>query len=106
MTWHCLGGTEKGLADTERCEMRKLAENLYLLFWTETVMPVESAIVVDLEQMRSTGRFFCWDPRPKSIVRMMFGSYATVLAQTSPAKTLAELNVKLECWSSKNLRSE
>lgn len=94
MTWHCLSGTEKGLADTERCEMRKLSNDLYLLFWTETIMPVESVIVVDLEYMRSTGRFFCWDPRPKRTVRMMFGSYATVLAETSPAKTLAELNGK------------
>lgn len=86
--------------------MRKLAENLYLLFWTETVRPVESVIVVDLEQIRSTGRFFCWDPRPKSIVRMLSGSYATVLAQTSPAKTFADLDVKLECSSSKDLTSK
>jgi hypothetical protein len=84
-TWHCLSGTEKGLADTEPCKMLKLDEKLYLLFWSEKIMPVESIVVVDLEKMRSTGRFFCWDPNPAKPVRMLFGSYATVLAETDAA---------------------
>lgn len=82
-TWHCLSGTEKGLADTEPCKMLKLGEQLYLLFWTETIMPVESVVVVDLKQMRSLGRFFCWDPAPKKAVHTLFGSYATLLADTN-----------------------
>ncbi|KIW20996.1 hypothetical protein PV08_01575 [Exophiala spinifera] len=81
-TWHCLGGTEKGLADTEPCKMLKLDERLYLLFWTEKIMPVESVVVIDLERMRSTGRFFCWDPKPAKYVHTLFGSYATILADT------------------------
>ncbi|KAL4801109.1 molybdenum cofactor biosynthesis protein F [Aspergillus venezuelensis] len=81
-TWHCLSGTEKGLADTEPCKMLKVDEKLYLLFWSEKIMPVESIVVVDLEKMRSTGRFFCWDPKPDKMVRMVFGSYASVLAET------------------------
>ncbi|KAL4892101.1 molybdenum cofactor biosynthesis protein F [Aspergillus ambiguus] len=88
-TWHCLGGTEKGLADTEPCKMLKLADELYLLFWTEKIMPVESIVVVDLRQMRSTGRFFCWDPKPAKRVQMLFGSYATVLAETNTAAVVA-----------------
>ncbi|KAF9883791.1 hypothetical protein FE257_002775 [Aspergillus nanangensis] len=88
-TWHCLGGTEKGLADTEPCKMLKLADQLYLLFWSEKVMPVESIVVVDLAQMRSTGRFFCWDPKPARRVQMLFGSYATVLAETDAATVVA-----------------
>lgn len=84
-TWHCLSGTEKGLADTEPCKMLKLDDKLYLLFWTEKIMPVESIVVVDLENMRSTGRFFCWDPKPARLVHMSFGSYATVLAETNAA---------------------
>lgn len=91
LTWHCLSGTEKGLADTERCRVLKLDEKLYLLFWTETIMPVESIVVVDLKGLRSTGRFFCWDPKPQQPVRMRFGSYATILAETTPSKTLANL---------------
>lgn len=90
MTWHCLRGTEKGLADTERCQILKLDEKLYLLFWTETIMPVESVVVVDLEQMRSTGRFFCWDPKPQRDVRVRFGSYATILSEAYPEKVLAQ----------------
>ncbi|KAK1624817.1 molybdenum cofactor biosynthesis protein F [Colletotrichum phormii] len=35
--WHCLSGTEKGLADAELCRMLKLSDSLYLLFWTETI---------------------------------------------------------------------
>ncbi|EQB43058.1 hypothetical protein CGLO_18376 [Colletotrichum gloeosporioides Cg-14] len=89
MSWHCLAGTENGLADTEQCKMLKLGENLYLLFWTETIMPVESVVVVDLEKMRSTGRFFCWDPKPRRAVHVRFGSYATKLADTKPAEVLA-----------------
>ncbi|KGO74553.1 Molybdenum cofactor biosynthesis protein F [Penicillium italicum] len=85
-TWHCLSGTEKGIADTEPCKMLKLDDELYLLFWAEKVMPVESIVIVDLKHMRSTGRFFCWDPKPASLVHMSFGSYATVLAETDAAK--------------------
>jgi hypothetical protein len=87
-TWHCLSGTEKGLADTEPCKMLKLDDQLYLLFWSEKVMPVESIVVVDLGQMRSTGRFFCWDPKPAKRVHLLFGSYATVLAETNAATVL------------------
>lgn len=80
-TWHCLSGTEKGLADTEPCKMLKLSDKLYLLFWTEKIMPVESVVVVDLDKMRSTGRFLCWDPEHKKAVHTTFGSYATILAE-------------------------
>ncbi len=88
-TWHCLGGAENGLADTEPCKMLKLSDELYLLFWTEKIMPVESIVVIDLKAMRSTGRFFCWDPKPKRLVRVLFGSHATLLAETN---ALAHLN--------------
>ncbi|RGP78391.1 hypothetical protein FLONG3_3527 [Fusarium longipes] len=90
--WHCLSGTERGLADAEECKMLKLRDNLYLFFWTETIMPVESMVVIDLEHMRSTGRFYCWDPKPKEAVHLRFGSLATVLAETSPMETLKKVS--------------
>ncbi|KAF4466969.1 moaF [Fusarium albosuccineum] len=90
--WHCLSGTEKGLADAEKCKMLKLRDGLYLLFWTETVMPVESVVVVDLENMRSSLRFYCWDPKPMRAVHVRFGSYATVLADTAPLETLRRVS--------------
>lgn len=89
LTWHCLSGTEKGLADTEFSRTFKLGDQLYLLFWTETIMPVESFVVVDLQKMRSTGRFYCWDPKPQRVVHMLFGSYATQLAKTDAAAVAA-----------------
>lgn len=91
-TWHCLSGTEKGLADTEPCKMLKLADKLYLLFWSEKIMPVESVVVVDLDKMRSTGRFFYWDPKPAKRVQISFGSYATVLAETNAAAVVSRLS--------------
>jgi MoaF C-terminal domain/MoaF N-terminal domain len=87
-TWHCLSGTEKGLADTEPCKMLKLGEKLYLLFWTEKIMPVDSIVVIDLERMRSTGRFYCWDPTLKKAAHTMFGSYATILAESNARKLI------------------
>jgi hypothetical protein len=63
-----------------------------MLFWSETVMPVESFIVVDLEQMRSTGRFFCLDVKPKRMVRQVLGSYVIILAESSIDKVVASLS--------------
>ncbi|KAJ1323703.1 MoaF C-terminal domain-containing protein [Microdochium nivale] len=79
MSWHCAAGTEKGIADTEKAGYWKLSDELYVLFWTETVMPVESIVVIDLKEQRSTGRFLCWDPKPESVVHVRFGSQATFL---------------------------
>ncbi|KXJ86869.1 molybdenum cofactor biosynthesis protein F [Microdochium bolleyi] len=81
LTWHCVAGTEKDIADTEQARYWKLSDSLYILFWTETVMPVESIVVIDLKEMRSTGRFLCWDPKPQAVVHVRFGSQATLLAE-------------------------
>jgi hypothetical protein len=57
-TWHCLAGSERGLADTDRCEYRKLAERLYLFVWREKIVPTLGAVLVDLDQMKTTGKIF------------------------------------------------
>lgn len=57
-TWHCLAGSEQGLADTDRCEYRKIADRLYLFVWREKIVPTLGAILVDLEQMKTTGKIF------------------------------------------------
>lgn len=80
--------------DAEKCKMLKLRDGLYLLFWTETIMSVESLVVIDLEYMRSTGRFYCWDPKPREAVHVRFGSHATVVAVTSPMQTLRQVSQK------------
>jgi hypothetical protein len=55
-TWHCLSGSEAGLADTDRCEYRKLADELYLFIWREKIVPTLGVVVVDLEQRKTTGK--------------------------------------------------
>lgn len=88
--WHCLSGAEKGLADTEKLGVWKIAEDCYLLTWSERVMPVESFIITDLKHNRSTGSFFCWDPKPAKPVRMLFGSHAEFINATNyPANEVA-----------------
>jgi hypothetical protein len=55
-TWHCLAGSEQGLADTDRCHYLKLAPELYLFVWREKIVPTLGIVVVDLQQMKTTGR--------------------------------------------------
>jgi phenolic acid decarboxylase len=87
--WHCLSGVEQGLADTEQLSVYKVDEGCYVLTWSERVMPVESFIVTDLRELRSTGSFFCWDPKPAKAVRMIFGSQAEIINETVyPANSL------------------
>jgi len=57
-TWHCLRGSEKGLADTDRCHYYKLAENLYFFVWREKIVPTLGAVVVDFDRMRTGGKIF------------------------------------------------
>jgi hypothetical protein len=55
-TWHCLAGSERGLADTDRCHYRKLADQLYLFVWREKIVPTLGVVVIDFGQMKTTGR--------------------------------------------------
>ncbi|MBR1217713.1 molybdenum cofactor biosynthesis F family protein [Bradyrhizobium sp. U87765 SZCCT0131] len=56
--WHCLSGAEKGLADVDRAHYIKIADKLYLFIWREKVVPTLGAVLVDLEQMKTTGKIF------------------------------------------------
>jgi hypothetical protein len=55
-TWHCLEGSERGLADTDRCHYLKLGPDLYLFVWREKIVPTLGIVIVDLRQMKTTGR--------------------------------------------------
>jgi MoaF C-terminal domain/MoaF N-terminal domain len=54
-TWHCVSGSEQGLADTDSCDYRKIANDLYLFVWREKVVPTLGVVLVDLEQLKTTG---------------------------------------------------
>jgi MoaF C-terminal domain/MoaF N-terminal domain len=57
-TWHCLAGAEQGLADTDRCHHRKIAEDLYLFVWREKIVPTLGVVLLDLKAMRTVGKIF------------------------------------------------
>lgn len=81
--WHCIEGGEKGLADVDESRTFELADDLFIFFWTEKVMPVESFLVIDLAQRRSIGRMFCWQESSQEVVHVPFDSRFTVLNDTT-----------------------
>ncbi len=82
-TWHCLEGIEKGLADTDRCHYYKIAEALYLFVWREKIVPTLGVVLVDLEQMKTTGKLFGYEGTDfKNLTNAPIGAHATLLNQT------------------------
>lgn len=77
--WHCVRGGEVGLADADPIQVWTLADGIVILHWSETVMPVESLVVIDLTAQRSIGRMFCWDGPTLAPVHISFDSEFTVL---------------------------
>jgi hypothetical protein len=57
-TWHCLQGSDRGLADTDRCHYLKLGKELYFFVWREKIVPTVGAVVVDFHAMRTMGKIF------------------------------------------------
>ncbi len=57
-TWHCISGSEKGLADTDRCFFYKIADKFYLFVWIEKIIPTVGVVLEDLKTMRSYGKLF------------------------------------------------
>jgi hypothetical protein len=57
-TWHCLSGIEKGLADTDECHYRKIAEKLFLFVWREKIIPTLGVVLIDMYRMKTTGKLF------------------------------------------------
>lgn len=55
-TWHCVSGAERGSADTDPCRCFKVAPDLYLFVWREKVVPALGFVLLDFQQMRSSGR--------------------------------------------------
>ncbi|MGT2463623.1 MoaF C-terminal domain-containing protein [Sinomonas atrocyanea] len=81
--WHCVKGGEVGLADADPIQVFELADGIVILHWSETVMPVESIVVIDLANKRSIGRMFCWDGPTLDTVHLPFDSQFTILEDTA-----------------------
>lgn len=80
--WYCVAGAEAGLGDVDPIRVFELADDVVLLYWSETVMPVESFVVIDLRHERSIGRMFCWDGPTLAPMHLPFDSEFTVLNET------------------------
>lgn len=79
-TWHCLRGSEKGLADTDLCDYRKLDDNLYLFVWREKIIPTLGVIVVDLDQLKTTGKILGYrDFTFREITNFQVGAHARIV---------------------------
>lgn len=57
-TWHCLQGSERGLADTDRCHYYSIGPQLYLFVWREKIVPTLGVILIDLQRLKTTGKVF------------------------------------------------
>lgn len=80
--WHCIRGGEQGLADVDRTMTFEVADDLFLFYWSERVMTVESVLLIDLREQRSIGRMFGWDDTLQRPLVLPFNSRLSVLNTT------------------------
>jgi hypothetical protein len=85
-TWHCLQGSEKGLADTDRCHYFKLDDDLYLFVWREKIVPTLGAVIVDFQVMRTMGKIF--GHAESGVVDFPVGARARLLNVTSHGEAI------------------
>jgi hypothetical protein len=81
--WHCIEGPERGIGDVDPCVYYRLAEDLYLFSWSETVVPFNGAVAIDLREGSSTGRFFGWDTDRSEAEQIVVGARGTLLNVTA-----------------------
>jgi hypothetical protein len=85
-TWQCLEGSEKGLADTDRCHYRSIADDLYLFVWREKVVPTLGVVMVDWREKRSNGKLFGYESSDfGALSNTPIASVATLLNVTTYA---------------------
>ena len=49
------------MADTDLCHYFKIAENLYWFVWREKLVPTLGVVIVNLEEMKTTGKIFGYE---------------------------------------------
>jgi hypothetical protein len=86
-TWHCLSGAEwkegVGLTDTDRCYHRKIGESLYLFVWREKIIPTLGAVVIDLAEMRTSGKIYGYQGKGfEKVTNFPVGARARILNET------------------------
>ena len=84
--WQCLQGSELGLADTDLCHYYKIDEQLYWFIWQEKIVPTLGVVMLDLQQLKTTGKIFGYsshDFGPTS--NFPVGAYARVVSDAPAA---------------------
>jgi hypothetical protein len=83
-TWQCLRGSERGLADTDRCHYRRIADELYLFVWREKVIPTLGVVLVDWARKCSNGKLFGYEGSDfDTLSATQISSVATLLNTTT-----------------------
>lgn len=81
--WHCLSGIEAGLADVDRCHYYRIADKLYLFLWREKIVPTLGAVMIDLEQMKTTGKIFGYaDDSLTTLTNFPVGAHSKIVNKT------------------------
>lgn len=84
-TWHCLGGPERGLADTDVNSVYQVRPGIYVFAWREKVIPCASVTIADhrdAHAIRSHGVLFGLDESGTGQTHFTFGAHGRLLSDT------------------------
>lgn len=85
--WHCVRGVEAPQADTESCQLYRLRADVHLLVFTEKVMTMGAAMVLNFVSMRSACSALGIEQDGDAPSHFTFGAHGEVLSRTSyPAR--------------------
>lgn len=80
-TWRCIDGSEKGLADTDRCHYYKIDQDLYLFVWREKIVPTLGVIMIDFGAMKTTGKIVGYESNDFGPLRnFSVGAHARIVS--------------------------
>lgn len=80
--WHCLRGSEQGLADVDTCRYIRVAEQLYLFIWQEKIVPTLGVILIDMQAMRTDGKILGYVQRVGGeVINFPVGAHARVVSR-------------------------
>jgi hypothetical protein len=83
--WHGIEGPEAGMGGVEPAAARSVADDLYLFTWSDTSVPFNGAILIDLadeQAIRSNGRLVGYDDDNRRPWQLVVGADGTLLNRT------------------------
>lgn len=82
--WHGIKGPEKGMGGVEPTSAFKIKDGLYLFSWSDTSVPFNGTIVIDLQgQVRCLGRLFGWERSEQKGWQIIVGGPGQLLNETA-----------------------